>query len=404
MGTAQLRPRLRSAARGDRRATAGHRTDRTADRSGGRARAGDGAGPAPLPSGARDRPGTPGRTVAARDRGDLARGGAGRRARARPRTGAGAGRAVRAVARPDGRAARRGRSRVPGTGVGVGQVAAARCTSAAPRCRRADTDDHCPGRRRPAVVRGRARGPGPGHRRGGAAPAHGRRRRGRPRLVGRGRGHDGAAGGGATRPAADARRGAPARRAERAVVDGRCRRRRCRRQAGCLPDRRGHGAGPPARAVPARRCRPPDRSGVGRRPARAARARAGCARHGDRGGRRGAARGPPPPVGGPAVRAGRGGRRGGAGGAGPQGVRPGRQRAARPVHRCHGIGEERAAADAGTGPGRHPLVGRAEPRAGRLQGRCHLPRPREPPARLRRDHQPGGRAVSGRSDGGCAGG
>ncbi len=175
-------------------------------------------------------------------------------------------------------------------------------------------------------------------------------------------------------------------------------------QAGCLPGRRGHGAGPPARPVPARRRRSPRRSGVGRGPARAARPRAGCARHGHRGGRRGAARGPPPPVGGPAVRAGRGGRRGGAGGAGPQGVRPGRQRAARPVHRRHGIGEERAAADAGPGPGRHPLVGRAEPRARRLQGRCHLPRPREPPARLRRDHQPGGRAASGRSDGGRAGG
>ena len=148
---------------------------------------------------------------------------------------------------------------VPGTGVGVGQVAAARRTSAAPRRRRAGADDHGAGRRRPAVVGGRARGPGPGHRSGRAAPARGRRRRGRPRLVGRGRRHDGAAGRGATRPAADARRGAPARRAGRAVLDGRGRRRRCRRQAGCLPGRRGHGAGPPARPVPARRCRPPGR-------------------------------------------------------------------------------------------------------------------------------------------------
>ena len=151
------------------------------------------------------------------------------------------------------------------------------------------------------------------------------------------------------------RRGAPARRAERAVLDGRGRRRRCRRQAGRLPGRRGHGAGPPARPVPARGRRSPRRSGVGRGPARAARPRRGV----------GPARSPRRPSrrcactaaagGGPVVRAGRGGRRGGAGGAGPQGVRPGRQRAARPVHRRHGIGEERAAADAGPGPGRHPL-------------------------------------------------
>ena len=191
----------------------------------------------------------------------------------------GARRAVRAVARPGGRAARRGRA--PPYLAPEWEWVKWLPHAAHPRLRDAVGPMRMITARADDVrqlVGGRARGPGPGHRSGGAAPARGRRRRGRPRLVGRGRGHDGAARGGATRPAADARRGAPARRAERAVVDGRGRRRRCRRQAGCLAGRRGHGVGPPARPVPARRCRPPGRSGVGRGPARAARPRAGCAR------------------------------------------------------------------------------------------------------------------------------
>ena len=54
----------------------------------------------------------------------------------------------------------------------------------------------------------------------------------------------------------------------------------------------------------------------------------------------------------------------------------GRQRTARALHRGHRLGQERAAAHAGARPGGHALVGRAEPRARRLQGRRDLPRPR----------------------------
>ena len=123
----QRRRRLRPAPRWDRRAAAGHRTGRAADRSGGRARAGDGARPAPVPAGARGRH-RPARSrcrcTGPRRSGSQAAPGAGPwHARALARA---SGRAVRAVARPDGRAARGGRPRVPGAGVGVGQVAAAR--------------------------------------------------------------------------------------------------------------------------------------------------------------------------------------------------------------------------------------------------------------------------------------
>ena len=87
----------------------------------------------------------------------LARAGAGRRTRARAGAGPGAGRAVRAVAQPGRRAARRGRAAVPGAGVGVGQVAAARRPPAPPRRRRAAADGHRRRRRRAALVGRRAR-------------------------------------------------------------------------------------------------------------------------------------------------------------------------------------------------------------------------------------------------------
>ena len=90
----------------------------------------------------------------------------------------------------------------------------------------------------------------------------------------------------------------------------------------------------------------------------------------------------------PAAGADRRRRDGRAGRAGPQGVRAGRQRTARALHRGHRLGQERAAAHARARAGGHALVRGAEPRARRLQGRRHVPRPRRPAARRRGDHQP----------------
>ena len=276
-------------------------------------------------------------------------------------------------------------ARVPGAGVGVGQVAAARrairgcATPSGPlRMVTAEADDV----RRwwEAELAGRAPGTG-------AAEPH--------LLVvvddaaGPGSwaavaGHDGAAGRGAAGPAADAGRGAPARRAERAVLDGRGRRAPVPSASRTrFPVARGRGAGPPARPLPARRCRSPAGAAAGRGPARAARPARGCAR-GHRGGV-------------DALRVGRRRRRrtgcacrsastsagtpvaldlkeSAQGGSGPHGLCIG----------ATGSGQERAAAHPRGRPGRHPLAGGAEPRARRLQGRRHVPRPRAHAARLRR--------------------
>ena len=210
VGAPRHGPRLRRAARGHRSAAAGHDAGRPSDGPGGGTRAGHGARPAPLPACARGRPRPAGRAVAAWHRRDLARGRTGRRTRARPRTGPRPRGAVRAVAQPGRRAAGRGRTAVPGAGVGVGEVAAARRPPAVPRRRRAGADGDGAGRRRPAVVGGRAGGSGPGRRSGRPAPARRRRRGGRARLVGRRGRNDGAAHRRAAGQAADAGRRAPA--------------------------------------------------------------------------------------------------------------------------------------------------------------------------------------------------
>lgn len=58
----------------------------------------------------------------------------------------------------------------------------------------------------------------------------------------------------------------------------------------------------------------------------------------------------------------------------PQGGRSRRDGATRPVHRRHRLRQVGTAAHAGPRPRRHALVGDAQFRPGRLQGRCHLRR------------------------------
>ena len=223
------------------------------------------------------------------------------------------------------------------------EVAPARRPPAGHRRRRTGADGHGGGGRRPAVVGGRACRPDARRRAGGATPARGRRRRGRPRLVGRRRGDDGAPRRCPAGSAAHTCGGAPPRRSGRTLLGGRCGHRRGRRAARRVLRRGGVGAGPSPRPLPARRLGLHRRPGHGGRPPRAARAGpsgARCASGGDHlRRRRRTACAPRPPCRGPVARTGRRRRGGRAGGAGPQGVRRGRQRSARPLVGATGSGK-----------------------------------------------------------------
>ena len=88
-----------------------------------------------------------------------------------------------------------------------------------------------------------------------------------------------------------------------------------------------------------------------------------------------------------------------AGRARPEGVRRGRHGPARPGHRRHRLGQERAAAHPGHRAGRHALLRDAQPRADRLQGRRDVRRHGRPAAHLRGHHQPRRRPHPGRPHG-----
>jgi hypothetical protein len=155
------------------------------------------------------------------------------------------------------RAARGGGARLPGPGVGVGEVAARTWAIRGAATPPAGADGHGPGRRRPAVVGGRAGRSGPGHRRGdphllvvvdeAAGPGSWAAVAGHTVLrIGRPPGRSptpgawcGSSSGRTTLSWADR----PAAVASSA--------------AGRLPGRRGPGAGPPPRPLPARRSGPP---------------------------------------------------------------------------------------------------------------------------------------------------
>ena len=81
-----------------------------------------------------------------------------------------------------------------------------------------------------------------------------------------------------------------------------------------------------------------------------------------------------------------------AGRARPQGVRAGRHGPARAAHRRDRLRQVGAAAHARARAGRDARLGRAQLRAGRLQGRRHLRVAGPPAAHRRGDHQPGRRA------------
>ena len=235
------------------------------------------------------------------------------------------------------------------------------------------------------------------------APARGRRRGGRARLVGRRGRNDGAAHRRAAGQAADASRRAP-RSWGRSTCPGRTTRERSTPSAGRthFPSRRPR---PWPAASPA--TGPPEPVPHPVRPPRPACPSCSVWAGEHRAGRRSARRRSTPCAGaagtprtGCTCRSARRGRS--TRDAGSQGVRGGRQRAARPLRGRHGFGQERVAEDTRPGPGGHALVGRAEPRARRLQGRRHLPRPRWLAARVRGHHEPGGRAAPRRPHGGRA--
>ena len=345
-----------------------HRPRRPAPRhpphpAGVRAARGVGAGHrarvAPVPEGAHRGAGAAGRAVAAGDGHDLAR----TRRRSRPRAGQSRRRAVRAVAQP-GRCAGRRRRRTVGVGrVGVGQVAAAQRPPAAPRRGGPAADVHRRGRRRCAAG-GRTRPPG-------------------RTCSSSSTGWPTGMGPWAVAPCVTVLRvGAPAgRRPTPSVVR--------LRLTGEGVERVLDGEPPVAIGVPDRlataqaaalarrlaRYRPGGDLRRSRR-ARCARvARPGGPAAGARGDRR-AARAMGGRRGRPAARAHRRRRARGSGTARPQGVRPGRQRAARALHRGHRFRQERAAAHPRRRAGRHARARGAELRAHRLQGRRNVPRPR----------------------------
>ena len=86
----------------------------------------------------------------------------------------------------------------------------------------------------------------------------------------------------------------------------------------------------------------------------------------------------------------------------PQGVRPAGDGPARAGRRRHRVGQVGAAEDARAAPRDDALARAAQPRAGRLQGRCDVRRAGRAAARVRADHQPRRGARARRADAGRA--